>query len=194
MAQHDLYHLRPVRRTTGRRLDHHGRFAEILRAECGGCNHTQCLHVFAAVVVELVSGAPRNAQRLPRPHVDQLTDRSRQHAVDAVDRFLVVVVAVRWRRAAGTTTSRTATVPDEFSPVMRNRTSIGPRLIVSPAGLTHGLIDCSDMEASFLQIVSWIVMEPVMPGEEAPIRTWDQPRAPGRSTLFWQGAASRNDP
>ena len=81
--------------------DHFGRFAEILRADRRGCNYAQLLHVFGAVVVESVNGAPRNAERLPRPHVDQLAVHGpRQHAVDAVDRLLVVVVAVRRRHQA----------------------------------------------------------------------------------------------
>ncbi len=55
----------------------------------------------AAVVVEPVNSAARNAERLPRPDVDLLAVHGPgQHAVDAVDRLLVVVVAVRRRHQA----------------------------------------------------------------------------------------------
>jgi hypothetical protein len=34
-------------------------------------------------------------------------------------------------------------------------------------------------------------MEPLMPEEVAPTRTWGQPRVPGRSTPCWQAAESQ---
>src|SRR6185312_16225186 len=43
--------------------------------------------------------ASRNAQRLARPHVDLFSvDSPGQRAVDTVDRLLVMVVAMGWRR------------------------------------------------------------------------------------------------
>jgi hypothetical protein len=42
-----------------------------------------------------MNGAARNAERLTRPHVEgHAIHGPRQHAVDAVDRLLVVIVAV----------------------------------------------------------------------------------------------------
>ncbi len=72
MATHNLYHLRAVRRTTGRRSDHLRRFAEVLRVDGRGRHGAEHLHVSRTVVIEPVNGAPRNAERLPRPHIDQL--------------------------------------------------------------------------------------------------------------------------
>jgi hypothetical protein len=70
VAAHNLRHLCPVRRTTGRRVDHFGTLSEELRADRRGCNDGQSLHVFGTVVVEPVNGAPPNAERLPRSHVN----------------------------------------------------------------------------------------------------------------------------
>ncbi len=101
VADHGLGQLRPVRRPAGRRVDHLGRLAEILRTDRGGCDDTQRLCVFAAVVVEPVNGAPWNAECLLRPDVDWFPiDSPGQHSGDAVNRLLVVVVAMRWSRQA----------------------------------------------------------------------------------------------
>src|SRR2546426_1846408 len=99
MAAHDLGHLDSIRWPTGRRLRHLGNLAEILRTDRGGGDGAKCLHVLAAVVVEPVNGAARNAEGLPRPDVDRsAVDGPGQHALDAVDRFFVVIVAVRRSR------------------------------------------------------------------------------------------------
>src|SRR4030095_14817860 len=67
----------------------------------GGGAEAERLHVLAAVVVESVNGAARNAERLSRPDVDGCPVNSpRQHTGDPVDRLLVMVVAVRGSRQA----------------------------------------------------------------------------------------------
>ena len=75
--------------------------AEILRTYRGWRDHAECLRVLASVVIEPVNGAPRNAKCLPRPDVDLFSvDSPGQNSVDTVDRLLVMVVAMRWRRQA----------------------------------------------------------------------------------------------
>ena len=87
VAAHDLRHLYPVGRAAGCGVDHLGRLAKELRADRRRRNDGQPLHVFGTVVIEPVDRAPRNAERLARPHVDQLAVHGpRQHAVDAIGR------------------------------------------------------------------------------------------------------------
>src|SRR5271157_3357405 len=101
VATHDLHHLCAVRWTTCRRVDHLGRLAEILRTYRSWRNYTERLHVLACLVIEPMNGAARNAERLSRPDIDLFSiDSPSQHSVDAVDRLLVMVVAVRWHRYA----------------------------------------------------------------------------------------------
>ena len=101
MAAHDLRQFRPVRRPADRRVDHVGRLAEILRTDRGRRDHAERLRVPRAVVVEAVNGAARNAERLTRPDVNLFSVHSPgEHAVEAVDRLLVMVVAMRWSRQA----------------------------------------------------------------------------------------------
>src|SRR6185312_1950244 len=71
------------------------------------------------------------------------------------------------RCAPGTTTSNTAMLPAEFSPVTRNRISSGPRRIVSSAGLIATLLIWCAILTSFANQFG-----PDMPGEEARVRTW----------------------
>ena len=99
MTAHDLRHPGAVRRPAGRCVDHLGGVAEILWPDRGRRDQAEHLHVLAAVVVEAVNGAARNAERLSRPDVEALAVHSPgQHPFDAVDRFFVVFVAVRRRR------------------------------------------------------------------------------------------------
>src|SRR5258708_8387358 len=99
MAAHDFGHLDSVRWPTGRRLHHLGCLAEILRTDRGWCDHAESLHVLAAVVVEAVNGAARNAEGLSRPDVDRFAvDGPGRHALEAVDRLFVMIVAVRRSR------------------------------------------------------------------------------------------------
>src|SRR5262249_44666301 len=101
MPAHDLRNVYSVRRTNSRCVDRFGSLAEILRANCRRCDYAKRLHVPASMVVEPVNGAARNAERLAGPDVDLLSvDRPGQHSVDAVDRLLVMVVAVCWGRKA----------------------------------------------------------------------------------------------
>jgi class 3 adenylate cyclase len=67
VAAHNLRHLCPVRRTTGRRVDHFGTLSEELRADRRGCNDGEPLHVFGTVVVEPVNGARRMQSACPGP-------------------------------------------------------------------------------------------------------------------------------
>src|SRR5262249_55216143 len=99
MAAHDFAHLDSVRWPTSRRLHNLGSLAEILRTDRGWRNGTEHLHISAAVVVEPVNGAARNAEGLPWPDVDPFAIyRPGQHPLDAVDRLFVVVVTVCGRR------------------------------------------------------------------------------------------------
>jgi DNA-binding MarR family transcriptional regulator len=101
MGTHDGDHLFGVRRAAGRSFGHLGNLAEIQGTYRRWSYHAQRLHIPAAVVVESVNGATRNAQRLPRANVDLLSvDCPGQHTIDSVDRFFIVVVTVRWRRQA----------------------------------------------------------------------------------------------
>ena len=59
MAVHDFRHLCSVRRTTGRRVHHLGRLAEILRTYRGWRDHAERLHISASVVIEPVDGPSR---------------------------------------------------------------------------------------------------------------------------------------
>ena len=45
VATHDLGHLREVRRTTGRRVEHLGRLTKLLRSDRGRRDHAERLHV-----------------------------------------------------------------------------------------------------------------------------------------------------
>src|SRR5207249_4092229 len=96
---HDVGHLDPVRWPTGCRPHQPGNLAEILRTDRGWCDGAERLDVLAAVVVEPVNGAARNAEGLPRPDLDPFAvDGPGQHTLDAIDRFFVVIVAVRRSR------------------------------------------------------------------------------------------------
>ena len=156
VAAHDLRHLCPVRRTTGRRVDHLGSLAEILRTDRGWRDHAERLHVLASIVIEPVNGASRNAERLSRPDVDLFSvDSPGQYAVDTVDRLLVMVVAVRWSRQAlraGTMSSKAAMLPVELSPVSRKRTVSGPTRMVSSEGLTWRSMVCCVMLVPFSKV------------------------------------------
>jgi hypothetical protein len=50
VASHDLRHLCSVQRTTGRRVDHLGSLAEILRTYRSGRDHAERLHVLDSAV------------------------------------------------------------------------------------------------------------------------------------------------
>src|SRR5207248_8601786 len=101
VAAHDLRQLRPVWRTTGRRVDHVGTLAEILRTDCSWRDHAQRLHVLHSMVIEPVTGAARNAECLSRPDVDWFSvDSPDQDSVDAIDCLFLMVVAMRRCRQA----------------------------------------------------------------------------------------------
>src|SRR5579862_1686365 len=101
MAVHDFRQFCSVWRTTRRRANHVGTLAEKLRAERGWRDYAECFHVPAAVVVKPMNGTTRNAECLPRPDVNLFSVHSPgQHAVDAVDRLFIMVVAVRRGREA----------------------------------------------------------------------------------------------
>jgi len=73
--------------------------AEIPWTDRGWRDRAERLDVLAAVVVEPVNGAARNAEGLPRPDVDPFAvDRPGQDALKAVDRLFVVIMAVGRRR------------------------------------------------------------------------------------------------
>src|ERR1700730_8872329 len=96
MAEHNLRHFQPVRRTTGRRVGHLGALAEKRGTDRGGRDYAEGLHLPASIVIEPVNGAARNAERLPGPNLDWFSiDSPGQHSVDAVNRLLVMVVTVR---------------------------------------------------------------------------------------------------
>src|SRR5437867_13424993 len=59
------------------------------------------LHVLHSMVIEPVNGAARNAECLSRPDVDlSSVDSPSQDSVDAIDRFFLMVVAMRRCRQA----------------------------------------------------------------------------------------------
>src|SRR3954470_18001018 len=99
VAAHDLRHPRPVRRTPWRGIEDLCRLAKELRADRGRRDEAEGSSVLAAVVVEPMDGAARNAQCLPDADLDRLSvDGPGQHPLDAIDRLVVVVVAVSGRR------------------------------------------------------------------------------------------------
>src|SRR4029453_3416357 len=101
MAPHDFGHLGPVRRSTGRRPHHLSHLAEVLWTDSGRRDDAKRFDVAAAVVIEAVNGTASNPESLSRPEVNRLTiDGPGEHAFDAVDCLLVVIVAVRRRRQA----------------------------------------------------------------------------------------------
>jgi len=101
VATHDLRHLRPVRRTTGHRVEDLSSFAEILRTNRRWRNYAERLHVLCPVVIEAVNGAARNTECLPGLNVDLLSvDSPSQYSIDAVDRLFVMVVAMGRSRQA----------------------------------------------------------------------------------------------
>src|SRR5262245_7767290 len=56
-----------ARRPASSRVDHLGRFAEILRTDRFCCDHAECLRLLVAVVVKTVNRAAWNAECLPGP-------------------------------------------------------------------------------------------------------------------------------
>ena len=96
MPAHDVGHLDSVGRSEGGGVDHRGGLTKELGTDRGRRDGTQDPRVLAAMVVESVNRAARTAEGLPWPDVDPgAVDGPRQYALDAVDRFLVVIVAVR---------------------------------------------------------------------------------------------------
>src|SRR5829696_3630127 len=101
VAAHDLRHLRSVWRTTARRVDHLGRLPEILRTDRSWRDHANRLYVLHSMVIEPVNRAARNAECLSLCDVDLFSvDSPGQDSVEAIDRLLVMVVAMRRCRQA----------------------------------------------------------------------------------------------
>ena len=74
---------------------------EVLRPDRRRGDDAEDLRLLGPEIVEPVHRAARNAQRLSGPDLDRVAvHRPRQHAGDAVDRLLVVVVAVGRRHQA----------------------------------------------------------------------------------------------
>src|SRR5262245_38533975 len=98
---HDFGHLGPVRRPACRRPEYLKRFAEILRTDRGGRNDAQRFRVLASQIIESMNRTSRDAERLSGTNVDRSSvDGPGQDAVQTVDRFLVVVMAVGGSRQA----------------------------------------------------------------------------------------------
>jgi hypothetical protein len=132
------------------RVDHLGSLAEILRTYHGWRDRAERLHLPNSVVIKSVNGASPDAQCLPRPDIKLFFIHSPgQHSVAAVDRLLVMVVAMRWsgqtrpgqrvqsRDAAGQVLSGEYEAPS------------GPRRMVSSDGLTRRLMASCVMWISF---------------------------------------------
>src|SRR6185503_13065180 len=101
MASQDFCHLCSIRRTTGCRVDHVSRFAEILRTDFGWRDHAKHLCVSASVIIEPVNRTARNAERLPRANIELFAiDGPGQRAFNAVNGLFVMVVAMRGSRQA----------------------------------------------------------------------------------------------
>ena len=95
MAAHDLHHLCSIWRPAGRRVDHLGGVAKILRIDYGWCDHAQRFRVPDSIVIEPVSSTGGNAECLARPDVDLFSfDGKRQHSVDEVGGLFVMIVAM----------------------------------------------------------------------------------------------------
>src|SRR5205085_4888540 len=91
--------LDPVRRPASCCGDQLGSLAEILGTDRGWSDGTERLRVVAAVVVEPMNGAARNAEGLARTNVHAVSvDGPGQHALDPVNGLFVVIVAVRRSR------------------------------------------------------------------------------------------------
>src|SRR5262245_20842147 len=94
VAAHDLGQLRTIRRPI-RRSHHRRDLVEVLRTDGRGRDDAYRLGVLAAVVVETMRGAARDAQRLSGADVERLAaDGPGKHPAEAVDRLFVVMVAV----------------------------------------------------------------------------------------------------
>src|SRR6185437_16951741 len=97
MAAHDLHHSGAVRRAARGGFHRFGNFSKKLWADGRRRHHAEHLRILSRVVIETVNRATRDAQRLSRTYVDLLAAHGPgQYAADAIDCFLIMVVAMRW--------------------------------------------------------------------------------------------------
>src|SRR5215471_4224686 len=103
IATHDLHHLRFVRRSTSRGLDHRSHLAEILRANGGRTGNGQNLGIDAAAPIgEGMDCTPRDAERLLRSYLDgHAINSPGGDALQPVDRLLKGIMAMRGRGNLG---------------------------------------------------------------------------------------------
>ena len=74
------------------------RFHEVVRAEDTGSHDREYFRIDGIIVVEAVDRAARNTEHLVQTNIAcSSLDRPSEYALDAVDRFLVAVMAVRDR-------------------------------------------------------------------------------------------------
>src|SRR4051794_17539104 len=100
VALHDLAQRGVVRGTVGGGVEDRGDLAEVVGPEDPGRDDRERLGVRLVQVLELVDGAPRDAERLAGADIDRAAlDGPGQHALETVDGLLVAVVAVRGREA-----------------------------------------------------------------------------------------------
>ena len=95
MTAHDFHQFGSVRRSAGCSIDDRNGFTEEPRTDRDWRDGAQDLRILGAMVVESVNRAAWNAEGLPWPDVDPgAVDGPGQYPLDAVDRFLVVIMAV----------------------------------------------------------------------------------------------------
>src|SRR5436190_23165333 len=101
VASHDVADPREVGRPAAGIGEHSGDLAEVVGAEHSRRDDRKRLRVYVAAVIEMMDRAARYAQRLTRGHLDcRVLDRPGGNALEAVDRLLEAVVAMRGRHLA----------------------------------------------------------------------------------------------
>jgi hypothetical protein len=79
-------------------VDDRGDFTKVVRAEDTGSHDREYFRVDGIIVVEAVDRAARNTEHLVQTNIAcSSLDRPSEYALDAVNRFLVAVMAVRDR-------------------------------------------------------------------------------------------------
>ena len=183
VAEHDLCHFCAVGRAAGGCVDDLGGFAEVLRADGSGRDDAEDFDVLAGVVVKAMDGSARNAEGLAGAYVNlPAVYGPGQDAFEAVDGFLVVVVAMRRGREPLRAGNDDLKGSDGAGRVLAGEQEAnGER--TDEDGFVGGIdlqVDGLGCDGNLLRRESGYGR--AMPGEEAPARIWGKRRARGRST------------